>query len=440
MFQGTANGGAVAAAPSDSSTPPTTIVSSDDTATQLLHHCMQLVAQAGASDLHVRPGEPPFMRVRGELLPIPDMHRLDPAQVDGMIRALTARVSHRHTEFIDNGEADLSYELPGVARFRVNIFRERGNAASTMRVIPQEVPQLATIGVPPQLADLALAQHGLLLVTGATGSGKTTTLAAMIDHINRSRAAHILTIEDPIEIVHPNHRSLVSQRELGADTKTFAQALRRALRQDPDVILIGEIRDEETMRTALAAAETGHLVMATLHTINASETIARILDLFPSDFEKQARAMLAGALKGIVSQRLAKTVDNGRVPVVEILVHTARIADCIVNPEETGKLPEAIAAGGYYGMQTFDQALIGLIMQGRITEDEALHHVTSPQNFKLLLESTMGQAVVAQQRAAQLAIEQAAYEEQQAAYAAQQAALAQPQQFVPVPPPQAIAG
>jgi twitching motility protein PilT len=311
--------------------------------------------------------------------------------MQGMLLVLTERAPHRRQEFKENGEADLSYALPGVARFRVNIFRERGNTAMTLRNIPQEVPELTKLGVPKVIGSMALESHGLVLVTGATGSGKTTTLAAMIDHINRTKQAHILTIEDPIEIVHPNHKSLISQREVGMDTADFKQALRRALRQDPDVILIGEIRDEETMRTALAAAETGHLVLATLHTINAQETIARVLDLFPADAEKQARAMLAGALKGIISQRLARTTDGGRVAVVEVLVNTARIADCILNPEETGKITEALERGEYYGMQTFDQCLIGLIAEGRVAEDDAMHHVSSPQNFKLMLESTRAQ-------------------------------------------------
>jgi twitching motility protein PilT len=334
------------------------------------------------------------MRRHGNLETVPDMGAIDRATLAGVIGALTERRPNLRGEFDHAGEADLSYELPGVARYRVNMFKERGRLALTLRVIPAEVPHIDNIGVPPVIKQLALEHHGLILVTGATGSGKTTTLAAMIDHRNRETAGHILTIEDPIEIVHPNHRSIISQREVGADTLDFSQGLRRALRQDPDVILIGEIRDEETMRTALAAAETGHLVLATLHTINAQETIARVLDLFPADAETQARAMLAGALKGIVSQRLAKTVDGKRTAVVEVMVATARIADCITNPEETAKITEAIQDGEYYGMQTFDQALIKLIMAGRISEAEAAHLTTSPQNFKLTLESVKAQAAV----------------------------------------------
>ena len=362
---------------------------------------LQRIVDHDGSDLHVREGEPPFMRRHGTLMPVPDMAAVTPDELAGVIGALTLKRPTLRGDFEENGEADLSYELPGVARYRVNVFKERGHMALTLRVISNEVPHIDRIGVPPIIKDLAMAHHGLVLVTGATGSGKTTTLAAMIDHRNRESSGHILTIEDPIEIVHPNHASIVSQREVGSDTKDFSQALRRALRQDPDVILIGEIRDEETMRTALAAAETGHLVLATLHTINAQETIARVLDLFPSEAEAQARAMLAGALKGIVSQRLARTTDGKRTAVVEVLVSTARISDCITNPEETGKINDAIGDGEYYGMQTFDQALIKLIMSGRIPEEEALHLTTSPQNFKLTLASAQAQAQVDLQRTGQ---------------------------------------
>ena len=390
----------------------------------LLHEYLEAIVRLGGSDLHMHAGERPFIRRNGRLVPIADAEPLTDEQMAGLVLKLTDRVPARRTEFKDHGEADLSYTLPGVARFRVNLFRERSRTAMTLRVIPESVPRIEDIGVPDVLKDIALQHHGLVLVTGATGSGKTTTLAAMIDYINRSREAHILTIEDPIEVVHSNQSSLISQREVGVDTGDFKQALRRALRQDPDVILIGEIRDEETMRTALAAAETGHLVMATLHTINASETIARVLDLFPADAESQARAMLAGALKAIVSQRLAKTVDDKRVAVVEVLINTARIADCITNPEETGKIEDALAEGGYYGMQTFDQALIALVMGGRITEDEALHHVTSPQNFRLQLESARASVRAEARRRAEAeeAARRAELEAQQAALVAQQQA------------------
>lgn len=404
----------------------------------LLHEYLSMIVAAGGSDLHLHTGLPPYIRRNGKLMAIPDTPNLSAEQISGMMLKLTERVPAHRAAFKDQGEADLSYELPGVARYRVNVYRERGKLAMTLRVIPQVVPHIDDIGVPDVLKDIALEHHGLILVTGATGSGKTTTLAAMIDYINRNRHAHILTIEDPIEIMHPNHCSLISQREVGSDTGDFQQALRRALRQDPDVILIGEIRDEETMRTALAAAETGHLVMATLHTINATETISRVLDLFPSDAQMQARAMLAGALKAVVSQRLARTVDDSRSAVVEVMINTSRIADCITNPDETSKLEEAIAEGEYYGMQTFDQALIRLIMNGTITEDEALHHVSSPQNFRLRLESTKAQANVEAQRAAEheahLAQLQAAAEAAEAAAAA----AAERAMMPPAPLPSAI--
>lgn len=363
-----------------------------------LHALLRAIVEHDASDLHIREHALPFMRRHGGLEPVPGFEVLDPATVQGLAEAITERRPNLRGEVEEAGEADLSYELADVARYRVNIFKERGHLALTLRVIPNTVPNIDDIGVPEVVKKLSLEHHGLVLVTGATGSGKTTTLAAMIDHRNRETNGHILTIEDPIEIVHPNHRSIVSQREVGADTKDFGQALRRALRQDPDVILIGEIRDEETMRTALAAAETGHLVLATLHTINAQETIARVLDLFPSEAEPQARAMLAGALKGIVSQRLAKTVDGGRTAVVEVMVNTARVQDCITNPDDTAKITEAISDGEFYGMQTFDQALIKQLMAGRITEYEATHLSTSPQNFKLTLEATRGRHHVEQQR------------------------------------------
>ncbi|MCW2974451.1 MAG: twitching motility protein, partial [Thermoleophilia bacterium] len=372
----------------------------DQTHIDLLHGMLTSIVGHDGSDLHVREGEPPFMRKHGTLMPVPEFGVVDSATLTGIIGALTVKRPTLRGEFEEAGEADLSYQVDGLARFRVNVFKERGKFALTLRVISNEVPHIDNIGVPAVIKTLAMTHHGLVLVTGATGSGKTTTLAAMIDHRNRNSAGHILTIEDPIEIVHPNHQSIVSQREVGTDTKDFGQGLRRALRQDPDVILIGEIRDEETMRTALAAAETGHLVLATLHTINAQETIARVLDLFPSEAESQARAMLAGALKGIVSQRLAKTIDGKRTAVVEVLVNTARIADCITNPEETAKINEAMGEGEYYGMQTFDQALIKLVMAHRISEEEASHLTTSPQNFKLTLQSVKAQAGVDAKHAA----------------------------------------
>ncbi|MCW2961679.1 MAG: type pilus twitching motility protein PilT, partial [Thermoleophilia bacterium] len=347
---------------------------------------MRQVSTLGASDLHLKAGSPPYLRLNGELTPIPGMYAIGLDDLDMIVRELTRHAPNRLHEFEQAGETDLSYELRSCARFRVNVFRQRGEISIALRVIPDEVPALDTLNLPPVIQQLAMQQRGLVLVTGATGSGKSTTLAAMIDHINEHSAKHIVTVEDPIEMVHRDKRSLINQREIGTDTGSFSGALRRALRQDPDVILIGEMRDEETVRAALSAAETGHLVFSTLHTIDVMETIYRVLDFFPAELERQARAMLAGTLKGIISQRLVKTVDGrSRVPAIEVMVGTSRIADAIENADDTGTIGEAIAEGGYYGMQSFDQSLLQLVMDKAINIDEAMYHASSKQNFALLL-------------------------------------------------------
>ena len=290
------------------------------------------------------------------------------------------------SEFAEVGEADFSYELGGVSRFRVNAFRQRGDVSIVCRAIPFQVRTVADLGLPEVITKMAEEPRGIILLTGTTGSGKSTTLAAMIDHINSSRARHIVTLEDPIEYLHRDKRSIVNQREVGADTESFARAMRRVLRQDPDVILIGEMRDEETVRTALSAAETGHLVLSTLHTLDATETINRIIDFFPPHLQQQARVMLASTLRAAVSQRLVPRADgNGRVAVSEVLVVTGRVQDLILNPNETGKITEVISEGSYYGMQTFDQALLGYVMDGVISEEVAFETATSPHDFKLML-------------------------------------------------------
>ena len=294
--------------------------------------------------------------------------------------------SERLAEFARDGEIDFSYTVRGLARFRVNAFRQRGSISIACRVVPFDIRGAAELGLPPAVTNLANEVRGIILVTGTTGSGKSTTLAAMIDHINRTYARNIVTIEDPIEYLHRDQRSVVHQREIGFDTTSFAQALRRVLRQDPDVILIGEMRDEETVGTALSAAETGHLVLSTLHTIDAVETVNRIIDFFPPHHHQQVRAMLAGSLRGVISQRLVPTVDGeGRAPACEVLTMTGRVRDLIANPEETAKLSEVIAEGSYYGMQTFDQALLHLYQEGKISMDEALKAATHPHDFKLLV-------------------------------------------------------
>jgi twitching motility protein PilT len=285
-------------------------------------------------------------------------------------------------------EVDFSYSVPGVARFRVNAFVQRGAVSLVCRAIPFEIKTAEELLLPPVIDQIADEERGLILLTGTTGSGKSTTLAAMIDHINANYAKHIVTIEDPVEFLHRDKSSIINQREVGEDTASFARALRRVLRQDPDVILVGEMRDEETVRTALSAAETGHLVLSTIHTVDAAESVNRIIDFFPQVEQRQARAMLAGTLKAVISQRLVRTPDgNGRVATCEILRMTGRVRDMIMNPEETGKLPEVISEGAYYGMQTFDQALLYHVQQGRVAMEEALKAATHPHDFKLLVSS-----------------------------------------------------
>jgi twitching motility protein PilT len=344
----------------------------------------QLVEAAG-SDLHLKVGSPPLMRLNGSLVPMPDEPSLMPPDTQRVVDLILPTEEHR-AEFESDGEVDFAHGVAGLGRFRVNAFRQRGSASLVMRAIPSKIKTVDELGLPPVISELAEEQRGIILLTGTTGSGKSTTLAAIIDHINRARAEHIVTIEDPIEFLHRDKNSIVNQREVGSDTASFGRALRRVLRQDPDVILIGEMRDEETVHTALSAAETGHLVLSTLHTIDATETINRIVDFFPPHQQQQARAMLAGTLKGIISQRLVPTPDKrGRVAVCEIMRMTGRAKDMILDPEQTGRLREVIAEGTYYGMQTFDQAMLHHVQAGRIAMADAMRVATSPHDFKLLV-------------------------------------------------------
>jgi twitching motility protein PilT len=346
---------------------------------------LRFLVEAGGSDLHVKVPAPPMVRVDGELTPIPDAAVLEADDTDAALRQIAdASVLE---EFDSLGEADFSYAIPGLSRFRVNAFRQRGSVALACRAIPFQVRTIDDLGLPEVIRKLADEQRGIVLVTGTTGSGKSTTLAAMVDHINSTRSRNIITLEDPIEYLHKDKRSIISQREVGMDTESFARAMRRVMRQDPDVILIGEMRDEETVRTALSAAETGHLVFSTLHTLDATETVNRIIDFFPPHLQQQARVMLAATLRGVIGQRLIQTVDGGRVPTCEILVATGRVEDLILNPQETGRLGEVIAEGEYYGMQTFDQALLGHVMAGKVDADLAFEVASNPHDFKLLLES-----------------------------------------------------
>jgi twitching motility protein PilT len=344
-----------------------------------------LVAHEG-SDLHLKAGAPPLFRIHGELGPEDGAEPLSGEDTDGIVRTLLHDEA-KLAEFAAEHEVDFSFEIADVARFRVNAFRQRGLVSLVCRAIPSKISTIDELSLPPVIRELAEEERGIVLLTGTTGSGKSTTLAAMIDHMNTAMNKHIVTIEDPIEFVHKDKSSVINQREVGMDTKSFERALRRVLRQDPDVILVGEMRDEETVRTALSAAETGHLVLSTVHTVDASESINRLLDFFPPHQHNQARAMLAGTIKGVISQRLVPGADGGRVAVCEILRMTGRVRDMIADPDQTGKLNEAISSGGFYGMQTFDQALFHHVKAGRITVDEAMRVASSPHDFKLLLQA-----------------------------------------------------
>jgi len=345
-----------------------------------------LVEREG-SDLHVKVPAPPMIRVHGDLRPLPGGEPLTPEQTEDAFRHIV-RDAEMLEDFERDGEVDFSYSIRGLSRFRVNAFRQRGSVAIALRAIPFQVRTVEDLGLPEVIRSLAEEPRGIVLLTGTTGSGKSTTLAAMLDHINSTRSRNIITLEDPIEYLHRDKQSIISQREVGMDTESFAKAMRRVLRQDPDVILIGEMRDEETVRTALSAAETGHLVLSTLHTLDATETINRIIDFFPPHLQQQARVMLAATLRGVVGQRLVKrSGGEGRVAVCEVLVATGRVQDLILNPQETGRLTEVISEGEYYGMQTFDQALLGHVMAGTVDAEVAFEAATSVHDFKLMLEA-----------------------------------------------------
>jgi twitching motility protein PilT len=345
----------------------------------------ELVNKEG-SDLHVKAGSAPLFRVNGELTLDPRAEQLSPADTEGALRTLL-RDEAKLEEFAHEHEVDFSFEIDGVARFRVNAFQQRGLISMACRAIPHRVSTIEELSLPSVVTELAEEERGIVLLTGTTGSGKSTTLAAMIDHINFTMSKHIVTIEDPIEFLHSDKRSAINQREVGMDTASFKRALRRVLRQDPDVILIGEMRDEETVQTALSAAETGHLVLSTIHTVDATESINRLLDFFPPHQHGQARSMIAGTIKGVISQRLVPGADGGRVAVCEILRTTGRVRDMITDPSQTGRLVEVITAGGYYGMQTFDQALFGHVKAGRVTFEDAMRVASSPADFKLLMQA-----------------------------------------------------
>src|SRR6266853_616609 len=361
---------------------------------------LRVAISHGASDLHLKVAAFPVMRIGGELHSLADAPRLKPE--DTLDMAFTIMSNRQKQRFKEVFEADIAYGVAGLGRFRANVFQQRGSVSIVLRVIPDQTKNSSELGLPPVIDKIAEQQRGLILVTGATGSGKSTTLAAMIDRINAKRSGHIVTIEDPIEFLHPDKKAFVTQREIDVDTRSFAEALRGALRQDPDVILVGEMRDYETIETALTAAETGHLVLSTLHTLDATETITRIVSSFPSHQQKSVRLQLAGILKSVISMRLVRAAKGaGRVPAVEVMVSTGLIRDYIINEEKTYLIREAIAAGtSQYSMQTFDQSLFRLLQSRQISFEEAVHNATNPDEFKMRVSGILSteQAIDADDR------------------------------------------
>ncbi|HEV3455131.1 MAG TPA: type IV pilus twitching motility protein PilT [Thermoanaerobaculia bacterium] len=351
-----------------------------------INDLLKMAVERKASDLHLKVGSHPVLRIDGDLAPLGELKRL--MQEDTIAMAFSIMNARQKQRFKEDLELDIAYSVPGLGRFRCNVFQQRGAVGLVMRVIPSRIMSVRELMLPPVLEHICEERRGLVLCTGTTGSGKSTTLAAMVDYINNSRGEHIMTIEDPIEFLHRDKKSIVNQREIDVDTRGFATALRAALRQDPDVVLVGEMRDFETIETALLAAETGHLVFSTLHTLDATETVNRIISVFPPHHQKQIRIQLSQVLKAIISMRLVPRADGlGRVPASEVLISTGYIRECIENKEKTKYIREQIALGtSQYGMQTFDQSLFQLYKSGLITLDEALKRATNPDEFKLKIQ------------------------------------------------------
>ncbi|MGB9081442.1 MAG: type IV pilus twitching motility protein PilT [Desulfuromonadaceae bacterium] len=348
-----------------------------------LNEILTIAFKAKGSDIHIKTGLPPIVRIDGRLHPIPNAQRLSPDFVSETAQSMMNDRQRRMFE--ENYEVDLAYAVPGLGRFRASVYRQRGTVAMVFRAISLVIPTLEGLNLPPVMKKICTEERGLILVTGTTGSGKSSTLAAMIDYINSQRTCNIITIEDPVEFLHRDNKSIISQREVGTDTPTFSAALKGALRQDPDVILVGEMRDYETIETAMTAAETGHLVMSTLHTMDAAETINRIIGVFPPYHQRQVRIQLASIIKAVVSQRLVPRADGkGRVPAVEIMLASARVRECIDDKDKTKQLNDAIAQGYVtYGMQTFDQSLMRLYSSKLITYEEAIRQSSNPDDFAL---------------------------------------------------------
>jgi twitching motility protein PilT len=351
-----------------------------------INDLLKIAVERKASDLHLKVGSHPIIRVDGDLIMMPEFKKL--MQEDTIAMAFSIMNARQKQRFKEEFEIDIAYSVPGLGRFRCNVFQQRGVVGLVLRVIPARIQTIRELMLPPTLERICEERRGLVLCTGTTGSGKSTTLAAMIDYINSSRGEHVLTIEDPIEFIHRDKKSILNQREVDVDTRQFASALRAALRQDPDVILVGEMRDYETIETALLAAETGHLVFSTLHTLDATETINRIISVFPPHHQKQIRIQLSQVLKAVISLRLVPRADGiGRVPAAEVLISTAYIRECIENKDKTKYIREQISLGtSQYGMQTFDQSLFQLYKSGLITLDEALKRATNPDEFRLKIQ------------------------------------------------------
>jgi twitching motility protein PilT len=371
-----------------------------------LNALLRRAVELGASDIHLKVGRPPMLRRDGALGELEGHEPLNATHLGLALNQVTNAAPSKLDAFNESGDLDIAYQDEDLPRFRVNVFRQRGEISFALRVIPKTVPTFADLNLPKGVERLAEEHRGLVLVTGATGSGKTTTLAAVIDHMNRTRQQHIVTIEDPIEILHPDRQCIVNQREVGLDTESFGQALRRALRQDPDVILIGELRDAETAQTALQAAESGHLVLSTMHTVDAAETIGRMIEFFPEGKQQQIRSIMAGVMRGVISQRLLPKAGGGRVAAVEVMVMNTRIAD-LIRENEPESIPEAIEDGAFFDMQSFTKALIDHVLAGSVDRDVAANAATNRHDFLVELEQALKQQNVDVQKA-EIEAEQAA--------------------------------
>ena len=358
-----------------------------------LEALLSAAVDRGASDVHLKVSRPPVVRFDGELEPLPGFPPFSAIELEYIVSRVGASSRSRLASFESTGELDTAYQQPGLPRFRVNAFRQRGDVSVAFRVIPSQAPDFRTLRLPPGVERLSEEHRGLILVTGATGVGKTTTLAAMLGHVNRTRRQHVVTIEDPIEFLHEDDQCIVNQREVGIDTESFHEALRRVLRQDPDVILIGELRDTETAETALQAAESGHLVLSTMHTVDAAETLGRLVEFFPASKQAQVRSILAGVLRGVISQRLLPRVGGGRVAAVEVMVSNARIQE-LIREDKPELVPEAIAEGAFFQMQTLGKALIDLVLSGDVDEETAAAAAPNRHDFMIALGRALKEQAV----------------------------------------------